>query len=74
MPRLRHPGNGVVVNVSDDTAARLNWPAADEPAAGPPPKVGRGSSRDAWAAYAASQGVDVDEDMTRAEIIEAVEG
>lgn len=38
-----------------------------------PPKRGAGSGRDAWAAYAASKGVAVTDDMNRDEIIDAVE-
>lgn len=40
---------------------------------GVPPRHGAGSGRDAWAAYAAANGVAVDEDMSRADIIDAVE-
>lgn len=39
----------------------------------PPPRAGAGSGRDVWAAYAESKGVEVTDDMTRDEIIEAVE-
>jgi hypothetical protein len=83
VPRLRHPSSGVVVNVSDGTAARLGWPPAvgstagpakPPPADAPPPKVGKGSSRAAWADYASLWGVEVTDDMTRADIIAAVEG
>ncbi len=38
-----------------------------------PPKAGAGSSRDAWAIYAVSLGVDVTADMSRDDIVEAVE-
>jgi hypothetical protein len=38
-----------------------------------PPRAGAGSGRDVWAAYAESQGVEVTDDMTRDEIIAAVE-
>lgn len=38
----------------------------------PPPRVGRGSSRAAWAAYAAEVGIEVSDDMGRDDIIEAV--
>lgn len=38
----------------------------------PPPKAGPGSSRDAWATYAAQLGVDVDDGDTRDDIIAAV--
>lgn len=37
----------------------------------PPPHAGAGSGRDAWAAYAAAQGVTVDEDWKRDQIIDA---
>lgn len=46
---------------------------ASEPAAeGPPPMVGRGSGRDAWASYAKSIGIDVPEGMKKADIVAAV--
>ena len=53
-------------------------PAGDDPSTPPgdggaPPRSGAGSGRDAWAAYAAAQGVQVDDDMSRDQIIEAVE-
>ena len=38
-----------------------------------PPRAGRGSGRDAWAAYAASRGVDVPGDASREDIIAAVD-
>jgi hypothetical protein len=38
-----------------------------------PPKAGAGSSRDAWVAYAESKGVTVTDDMTRDDIVAAVE-
>lgn len=38
-----------------------------------PPKGGAGSGKDAWAAYAASRGVEVDEDATRDDIVAALE-
>jgi hypothetical protein len=44
-----------------------------EPEDQAPPRAGPGSGRDAWAAYAESKGVDVSDDMTRDEIIAAVE-
>lgn len=40
---------------------------------GPPPKAGPGSTAAAWRAYAAQQDVDVPEDATKAQIIDAVE-
>lgn len=47
--------------------------APEPPGDGPPPKGGAGSGKDAWAAYAASKDVDVDQDATRDEIIAALE-
>jgi hypothetical protein len=38
-----------------------------------PPLGGPGSGRDEWAKYAASQGVEVTDDMTRDDIVEACE-
>jgi hypothetical protein len=38
-----------------------------------PPRAGKGSGRDEWVAYAESVGVEVTDDMTRDEIIAAVE-
>lgn len=49
------------------------YPASGSEAGGPPPKAGAGSSVDAWAAYAADQGVEVPEDAKRDEIIAALE-
>jgi hypothetical protein len=76
MPTLRHPVSGVVVNVSDDTAAVLGWPLNEaDPVEGPPPKAGRGSGRDAWADYAHNVvGIQVGDGWTRDDIIAAVEG
>jgi len=49
----------------------------EKPAAAPadeaPPKAGAGSSRDAWIDYAELKGVEVTDDMTRDEIVEAVD-
>jgi hypothetical protein len=72
--QYRHRDTGVVVDVRDGKVMDGGFwgPVSAGPQA--PPKVGRGSSRNAWAAYAADQGVDVDDDMTRDDIIEAVEG
>jgi hypothetical protein len=39
----------------------------------PPPKGGKGSDRQAWADYATSLGVEVDDSWTRDDIIQAVE-
>lgn len=40
---------------------------------GPPPRTGQGSSRAAWAEYAESVGVDIDDDMSRDDIIDAID-
>lgn len=39
----------------------------------PPPKAGRGSSLEAWSAYAEAQGVNIDDDAKREDIIAACE-
>jgi hypothetical protein len=39
----------------------------------PPPRAGKGSGRDAWAAYAVSLGFEVDDDHGRDQIIAAIE-
>jgi hypothetical protein len=59
------PGSDVVAAPVEGTAS----------AAGPsaPPKVGRGSGRSEWAAYAADLGVKVTPDMKREDIIQQVE-
>jgi hypothetical protein len=44
-----------------------------ESESGAPPLGGPGSGRDAWVAYAESLGVEVTEDMTRDDIVAAVE-
>lgn len=46
--------------------------AADD-GSGAPAKSGRGSGRDAWQAYAEANDVDVTDEMTRDDIIAAVE-
>ena len=43
-----------------------------EPTDGEPPRSGRGSGRDVWAAYASEQGVAVSDDATRDDIIAAL--
>jgi hypothetical protein len=43
-----------------------------EPELEEPPLHGAGSGRDAWAEYAEHLGVEVDEDMSRADIVDAV--
>ena len=80
--RLRNRTTGVVVNVRDDKPLGAEWGPAGSSAGppdtdasddeGPPPKAGPGSSRDAWSGYATVQGIDVDDDMGRDDIIAAV--
>jgi hypothetical protein len=46
-------------------------PATQTPAPGKePPRSGKGSGRDAWAAYAVQRGVDVNDDATRDDVID----
>lgn len=40
---------------------------------GPPPQSGKGSGKDAWHAYAAASGVEVDDDASREDVIAALE-
>lgn len=47
--------------------------AAEAASDGPPPKAGRGSGKEAWAAYAEAKDVEFDADASRDEIIAAVE-
>lgn len=54
------------------TEAPEDEPVKDS-SAEPPPHAGKGSSVKAWLAYAESRGVDVPEDVSRDEVIEACE-
>lgn len=72
-------------NAWDDDAAAPAVPTEPAPASEPseptpeteapaePPRSGRGSGADAWRAYAQATGLDIDSDMTRDEIIAAVD-
>lgn len=53
----------------EDTKPDAAVPAAD----GVPPRAGKGSSKDAWHAYASLHDVEHDPDATRDEIVAAVE-
>ena len=64
-------GSEVAAVVAADTAGAVS--DVSEFGAEAPPRSGAGSGRDAWVAYAASRGVEVTDDMTRDEIIEAVD-
>lgn len=46
--------------------------AGEEPSGSIPPKSGRGSSAEAWRAYAESNDFDVDDDVSRDDIIAAL--
>jgi hypothetical protein len=71
--------HGVDLEADESEAEELEPEAEPEPEPEPepedqaPPRAGAGSGRDVWAAYAESQGVEVTDDMTRDEIIAAVE-
>jgi hypothetical protein len=47
--------------------------APDDVVGSAPPKAGPGSGVDAWRTYAEANGVEVDEDASRTEVIDAVE-
>lgn len=73
---------GDTVQVADSDVARWDEveaevPEANPPVSGPvmpePPRVGRGSGRDMWAAHAESLGVTFPDDATRDDIIAAVD-
>ena len=54
-------------------AAPVQAAAASSPPSDVPPRGGQGSGRDAWAAYAASKGVDVPAEASRDDIVAACE-
>jgi hypothetical protein len=83
MPVLHPPSSAVRVEVPETSVDRYlsqGWREADVSAPdesaddGAPPKAGRGSGRDVWVAYAERLDVAVSDDMTRDDIIAAVEG
>lgn len=47
--------------------------AKDEDPQGPPPRIGRGSSEDAWKGYAAQNGVNVADGASKADIVASLE-
>ena len=88
MVKFVNDATGVVVSVDDSKADRVMYgftrQGASRPASAPespsaasvsgePPRAGKGSGRDAWADFAASKGVEVDDEMGRDEIIDAVD-
>lgn len=62
--------SGLVEIVDDEAPADV----ADDVAGDEPPRAGKGSGRNEWAAYAASLGIVVDPAATRDDIIAAVDG
>lgn len=82
-PKAWKGGNAPTAEDPAAEAARLRarlaeLEAAQKPAAGsdgpkPPPKSGQGSSKEAWAAYAAEHQVDVPEGATREQIWQALD-
>lgn len=71
--RVFSPGDDVpdwaAKQMGDHCFTNKTAPAAGD---GPPPKAGAGSTRDAWATYAAEQGIDVPDDATRDGIIQSL--
>jgi hypothetical protein len=81
MTFLNPPSSAARVDVPEASVDRYlaqGWRKAGAPAPaqddGAPPKAGAGSSRQAWADYAATLGVAVPDEWTRDDIIDAVEG
>jgi len=75
-PVVLTAGSEVPKWAADQLGAHCFGGVADDEgdsADGEPPKAGPGSGKAAWAAYAESVGVDVEEDATREDIIAAVE-
>lgn len=54
---------------SEGTSHRKPAPGSGPEQSGPPPRSGAGSGREAWAVYAIDQGNEIDEGMTRDDII-----
>jgi hypothetical protein len=65
-PPSQQPAAPSVLPPHEQTVQGSEQSAAGE---GEPPRSGKGSGKEAWAAYAASQGVDVAEDASRDDII-----
>jgi hypothetical protein len=77
-PKLEQtdPGNGGQVPPPENAspAGQKVDPHSGQPLTGgqQPPKCGPGSGREAWAAYAATMGVTVDQDASREDIFDAL--
>ena len=69
-------GDRTRVATSPTQAVQLKWNGwkrvEDAPPTAPPPLTGRGSGREAWAAWASANGVDVNDDASRDNIVEAL--
>jgi len=65
--------NGLDLEAEETAEPEAEAEPEPEPEDQAPPRAGKGSGRDEWAAYAESVGVEVTDDMTRDEIIAAVE-
>lgn len=77
-PRVFSPGDDVPEWAADRITNPAAWASDDPESTQPvgserPPMSGKGSGRNAWAAYAETIGVAVDADMTREDIAAAVE-
>lgn len=70
--RITNPNVWAPVEAPAQDPEPVFVPAEDDPS-GAPPKSGSGASRQAWADYAESKGVEVDADWKREDIIAAVE-
>jgi hypothetical protein len=66
-------GVAEVIEEPAKAAASTKAAASADDELPPPPKAGPGSSRDAWVEYAERLDIEVDDDMTRDDIIAAVE-
>ncbi|MEU7771231.1 hypothetical protein AB0C44_07885 [Micromonospora taraxaci] len=85
MARYTHIISGARVSVRDDKVMDSSWvpdggassaASAEGPGRGdqdgPPPKGGAGSGAAAWRAYAAKHNVEVAEDASREDVVEAL--
>lgn len=80
-PKVFHPGDDVPAWAADLITNPTAWSSEEDTEDTPegdesppvPPTSGKGSGRDAWAAYANAKGVEVEEDMSRDDIVAACE-
>lgn len=74
--RIRHKTTGGVTQVPERALPGwidLGWEPVPDEIPEPPPRAGKGSGRDEWAAYAAFLGVAVSDDDSRDDIAAAVD-